>query len=156
MLVVGISDYLIMWLKRIVILLALLIFYTYGFLWSLKPRRATDMKEVLKLFYHNFLRLRNEDIEIVKLTDKELITISRNPCPILNLTLKLGLDTKHTCRIISEAVCKYVLKQINPKLQFERNYNHIRPYKNGCLERIYLQPQQKPHIKTEQQIPRKT
>ncbi len=146
--VVRIGNRLINWLKKILVLLSLITFYTYGLLWSIKPRKAENMEDILKLFYYGFLRLRKEDVEVVKLTDNELITISRNPCPILNLTLKLNLDTKYTCKLISETVCKYVLKQVNPKLQFKRDYGYIRPYKNGCLEKIYLQTQsQKSQIK---------
>lgn len=96
------------------------------------------MKDLLKVFYYDFLKLDEEDVEVVKIGDAELITISRNPCPILKLTQKLNMDTKYTCKLVSETVCKYVLKRINPDLVFERNYNHIRPYKDGCLERIYI------------------
>ncbi|MEM0361749.1 MAG: hypothetical protein QXK28_04705 [Sulfolobales archaeon] len=74
----------------------------------------------------------------MKLTDSELVTVSRNPCPILRLTTLLNMDTRYTCRLISETVCRYVLRKINPKLVFERDYNYIRPYRDGCMERIYL------------------
>jgi hypothetical protein len=124
--------------KNIPLFLGLLIFYLYGFLWTLKLRRIETMEDVFELFYINFLKLKKEHVEIVKLTDKELITISRNPCPILKLTLLLKMDTRYTCRLISETVCKYVLKRMDPRLVFERDYNYIRPYKDGCLERIYF------------------
>ncbi|MEM2200945.1 MAG: hypothetical protein QW162_03615 [Ignisphaera sp.] len=112
-------------LKHIPLFLALSIFYLYGFLWTVKPRRIKDMKDLLKVFYYDFLKLDEEDVEVVKIGDAELITISRNPCPILKLTQKLNMDTKYTCKLVSETVCKYVLKRINPDLVFERNYNHI-------------------------------
>lgn len=134
-------------LKHIPLFLALSIFYLYGFLWTIKPRRIKDMKDLLKVFYYDFLRLKEEDVEVVKIGDTELITISRNPCPILKLTQKLNMDTRYTCKLISETVCKYVLKRINPSLVFERDYNHIRPYKNGCLERIYITANQHPENK---------
>ncbi|MEM0453429.1 MAG: hypothetical protein QXO98_02060 [Sulfolobales archaeon] len=125
-------------IKKLPLLMGLLIFYIYGVLWTLKPRKIVDMNDLLSQFYYGFLRLKKEDVEIVKLTNKELITISKNPCPILKLTLLLGMDTRYTCRFISETVCRYVLKRINPELTFERNYSYIRPYKDGCMERIYL------------------
>ncbi|MEM2136767.1 MAG: hypothetical protein QXI93_02290 [Candidatus Methanomethylicia archaeon] len=124
-------------MKRIAIFLGKFVFYFYAFIWTLKPRKAYTMHDVLKLLYYDFLFLREEDIEIVKITEDELVTRSRNPCPILKLALKLNLDTKYVCREISEPVCKYVLKKLNPNLIFERNYDHIRPYKNSCEERIY-------------------
>ena len=115
-----------------------LVFYSYGFLWTLKPRRIGTMKDVFELFYIRFLRLEREHVEILELTDRELVTVSINPCPILRLTLILGMDTRYTCRLVSETVCRHVLKRMDPKLVFERDYSHIRPYGDGCLERILL------------------
>ncbi|MCS7128617.1 MAG: hypothetical protein N3E36_04310 [Sulfolobales archaeon] len=134
----GLFKWLINGLKHVPLLIGLLVFYSYGFLWTIKPRRVKDMNDVLKLFYYDFLKLEKEYVEVVKLLDKELVTISRNPCPILKLTLMLGLDTRYTCKLISERVCRFVLKRMDPRLVFERNYEYIRPYKDGCLERIQL------------------
>lgn len=133
-----IRDFLGWVAKKTVLLLSLFIFYAYGFLWTLKPRKAKTMSELLNLFYYKFLRLEKKYVEVVRISEDELVTICRNPCPILRLTLFLGLDTRYTCRLISEPVCRYVLKRVNPKLIFERNYDYIRPYKDGCMERIYL------------------
>lgn len=126
-------------LKTLPLLIGLVVFYVYGFLWTLRPRRAGSMKDLLESFYYRFLGLRKEYVEVVKLTERELVTISRNPCPILKLTLLLRLDTRYTCRLVSETVCKFVLKRMNPRLVFERNYDYIRPYRDGCMERIYIQ-----------------
>lgn len=125
-------------LKKLPLLIGLLAFYTYGFIWSLKPRRVSGMDDLLREFYYGFLRLKEGDLVVVKLGDRELITISRNPCPILKLTQLLGMDSRYTCKLISETVCRYVLGRINPRLVFERDYSYIRPYKDGCMERIYL------------------
>jgi len=135
---VSLGKQLINVLKHVPLLIGLFVFYSYGFLWTVKPRRIKDMKDLLELFYYDFLKLEKEHVEVVKLSDKELVTISRNPCPILKLTLMLGLDTKYTCKLISETVCKFVLKRIDSRLVFERNYEYIRPYRDGCLEKIYL------------------
>lgn len=124
--------------KKIALLLGLFVFYVYGFLWTLKPRRVETMSDLLNLFYYEFLGLKKEYVEVVKITSNELVTISRNPCPILRLTLFIGLDTRYTCKLVSEPVCRYVLKRMNPRLVFERNYDYIRPYRDGCMERIYL------------------
>lgn len=123
--------------KRLIMLLAKAIFYIYGFLWSLRGKRAGSMEDVLRLFYIDFLRLGWSDVEVVRLSRDELVTRCRNPCPILNLSIRMGFDTKQSCRIVSEPVCRYVLKKLNPNLAFERNYDHIRPYKDSCEERVY-------------------
>lgn len=127
-------------LGRLAVYLALAVFYMYGFLWTLRPRRVRTAGEVLEVFYYGFLRLRSEDIEVVRVSDGELVTISRNPCPILKLALTLGMDTRYVCRVVSETVCRYVLRRLNPRLVFERDYSYIRPYSNGCLEKVYWGP----------------
>jgi hypothetical protein len=96
------------------------------------------MRDVFNLFYLGFLGLDEGNVEVVKLDDFELVTHCRNLCPILRLSLMLKIDTRVACRIVSEPVCKYVLSKLNPRLAFERNYNHIRPYSESCEERVYL------------------
>ncbi|MCX8175961.1 MAG: hypothetical protein N3E48_01865 [Candidatus Bathyarchaeota archaeon] len=124
-------------MKKLLLLVARAVFYVYGFLWLLKPKKVSSLEDVLKLFYINFLRVKITDVEVVKIDKNELITRCKNPCPILTLTLYLKLDTKYACKVVSEPVCRYVLKRLNPALGFERNYNHIRPCKEGCEERIF-------------------
>lgn len=101
------------------------------------------MRDVFEQFYIRFLRLEREHVEILELTDTGLVTVSRNPCPILRLTLILRMDTRYTCRLVSETVCRYVLRRMNPRLVFERDYSHIRPYRDGCLEKITFEKQLK-------------
>lgn len=128
----------LLWLvKHVPLLVSLAVFYLYGFLWLLRPRRVRSMRDVYELFYIDFLALKPEHVEVVKLSDTELVTISRNPCPILRLAQALGMDTRYVCKLVSETVCRYVLKRIDNALVFERDYSYIRPYSDGCLERIY-------------------
>jgi hypothetical protein len=96
------------------------------------------MRDVLNLFYFDFLGLNEGDVEVVRLCDRELVTRCRNPCPILKLSLILKIDTRISCKIVSQPVCEYVLHKLNERLAFERNYNHIRPYSESCEERIYF------------------
>jgi len=123
--------------KHAPLILGLLAFYLYAHMWLLRDRRANSMRDLYEIFYIDFLALKPKDVEIVKLTDEELITISRNPCPILKLAMMLKMDTKYVCRFISETVCRHVLKHIDERLVFERDYDYIRPYRDGCRERIY-------------------
>ncbi len=98
------------------------------------------MRDVLNLFYFGFLGLDEGDVEVVRLNDGELVTRCRNPCPILKLSHMLRVDTRVACKTVSQPVCEYVLHKLNPRLTFERNYNHIRPYSESCEERIYFNP----------------
>ncbi|MCS7112041.1 MAG: hypothetical protein N3D82_01465 [Ignisphaera sp.] len=128
-------------MKRLAIEISKTIFYIYAFLWLARPRRARTIEDVYKLFYIDFLMLDERDVEIVKMREYELITRCRNPCPVLKLAQHLNLDTRFVCRVVSEPVCKYVLRRLNPSIVFERNYNYIRPYADGCEERIYIERQ---------------
>lgn len=119
-------------------LLAKYLFYLYAWFWCLRRRRVETTFEVLNLFYLDFLRLNRRDVVVLKLDEHELVTRCRNRCPILELSLRVGVDTKLACKVVSEPVCRYVLRNVNPRLIFERNYNYIRPYAESCEERIYF------------------
>lgn len=123
--------------KIVFLFVVKIVFFIYGFMWTLKRRSAESLKDVYQLFYLDFLKLQEGDVEIVKLDDNILITRCKNPCPILNLSLLLKIDTRTSCKIVSEPVCKYVLHKLNPRLVFERNYDRIRPYGESCEEMIY-------------------
>lgn len=120
------------------IYLAKIMFYIYALIWLLKRRRVSKVDEVLNVFYLDFLRIKEGDVEVVRISEYEVITKCRNPCPILTLAMKLRLDTKYVCKEVSEPVCRYVLRKLNPNLVFERDYSNIRPYSDGCVERISI------------------
>lgn len=122
---------------KTVILLAKCAFFINAAAWLLlKRKRANDIRDVLRYFYYDFLRIRGEDLEVVKLTDRELITRARNRCPILEVAVRMKIDTRVICREVSEPVCKFFLRRLNPGLVFLRNYGHIRPYSDSCEEKI--------------------
>ena len=115
-------------------------FYLSAFSWHRKhslPENITA-KEILELFYLDFLKVPKEDCIVVEITEKKLITRCKNDCPILSLSLKLGIDTKKLCKNISEGPCKYFLRKIDKNIVFKRDYDHIRPYKSDCEETIII------------------
>lgn len=118
-------------------------FFTYAVIWLLKKRRISELKDVVDVFYFDFLRLERDDVEVVKLDSHEVVTRCRNSCPILSLSLRLNLETSYVCRVVSEPVCVYVLRKLRPDLEFERNYGRIRPYADDCEETIRLKHQDK-------------
>jgi hypothetical protein len=126
-------------LTRLILYIGLAVFYAYGLVWCLVKRGSVkSTSDVLRVFYYDFLRLRREHVIVEKMTERELVVVSVNPCPILKLSLLLGVDTRYSCRLISETVCRMVLKCLNPELVFTRDYSYIRPYSSGCRERILL------------------
>ena len=96
------------------------------------------IEEIERMGFVN-LRIDKKYVHIIKIDKKEAIIRCDNPCPILKLSMILNLDTKFVCKYISEPVCSYVLKRMNSKIIFERNYDYIRSYKDSCEEHIYLQ-----------------
>ncbi|MFH2130634.1 MAG: nucleoside deaminase [bacterium] len=67
-----------------------------------------------------------------------LVIHSKNFCPTLEACNILGLDTRVICRKLTEGPTQELLQQLNPKLRFQRNYQHIRPHGPYCEEMIIL------------------
>jgi hypothetical protein len=75
-----------------------------------------------------------EDGISMKMNGGSLITECRNFCPYLEASRILGLDTRFVCKEIGEPSIKAFFQQINPKFHFSRDYSHIRPYLDCCIE----------------------
>lgn len=114
----------------------------FTFLFYLKAffffKKAKTTKEIYEKFYLDFLGIKKEECKIVKITRKELRTRCYNKCPILQLAIYIEKDTREVCKKISEPVCIFVLKKMNKKIKFFRNYRKIRPYANYCEELITI------------------
>ena len=117
-------------------------FYIIAFKWYLKNKRKIPNKitsrDILELFYFDFLKIPRKDCEIIEMADNKLITRCKNECPILDFSLNLNIDTKKSCKQISEGPCKYFLRKLDKNIIFKRDYNHIRPYKKDCVEIIII------------------
>jgi len=71
--------------------------------------------------------------------NKQGITFhSMNFCPTLEACKILGLDTRHVCMRYNENSTDILIKQIDKKLKFSRNYENLRPYTDYCEEMITL------------------
>jgi len=71
--------------------------------------------------------------------DREKITWrSYNWCPVLEACKELGLDTKEVCKKGWEDSVDKFVKRIDPRLQFSRKYEILRPYGNFCEETIEI------------------
>ncbi len=96
--------------------------------WS--PRKAYEL-----LFFAQ-MGLAPEQLPVVSETETEIVWRSYNPCPTLEATRVLGLDTRQICRSINEKSTQAFMSQLDPQLRFLRSYAEIRPYCDYCLERI--------------------
>jgi len=79
-----------------------------------------------------------EEAPILRKTNKQIVFHSRNFCPTLEACKILGLDTRFICKKLNEASTDLLVKQIDRRLAFSRNYDKLRPYAECCEEIISL------------------
>lgn len=86
----------------------------------------------------NRFHITEKEAPIVKRTGNEIVFHSMNFCPTLEACRILGLDTRYFCKRLNETSTDMLVKQIDPRLKFSRNYGCLRPYTAYCEERISL------------------
>lgn len=79
-----------------------------------------------------------EEAPVIKKSDREIIFHSFNFCPTLEACKILELDTRYICKTMNELSTDTLLKQIDGRLKFTRNYDKLRPYTEYCEEVISL------------------
>ncbi len=79
-----------------------------------------------------------DEAPIVLKTDNKIVFHSRNFCPTLEACKILGLDTRKICKRLNENATDTLIKQIDPRLNFTRNYEKLRPYTDYCEEMIRM------------------
>jgi tRNA(Arg) A34 adenosine deaminase TadA len=92
---------------------------------------SSGYKLLLKRF-----NITEDEAPIIKKSDKEIVFHSKNFCPTLEACKILGLDTRIICRKLNENSTDTLIKQIDPRLKFSRNYKKLRPYTEYCEEMI--------------------
>ncbi len=63
---------------------------------------------------------------------------SKNFCPTLAACEILGLDTRRVCALYNSKSPDALEKEVDPRLEFSRNYNKLRPRTDYCEESIKL------------------
>ena len=106
-----------------------------------QSRLNTDSKDDIGSAYQLFLTklgISAKDAPVISQDDKKLVLHSSNFCPTLEACKILNLDTRFVCRHLSEKPTTDLLRQLNPKLRFTRNYEKLRPYSDYCEEIIQI------------------
>ena len=80
-----------------------------------------------------------EEAPVVQRTEHSITFHSQNFCPTLEACRLLGLDTRHVCKYINEDSTNALLRELDPRLRFSRNYEKLRPYAPYCEETISLE-----------------
>ena len=103
------------------------------------PSSGDPVLDGFRLFYERYLGLSvPRDGEIVEATPQRIVSRWWNPCPTLEACRKLGLDTRDVCRRVYQQPVEAMLRRIDPRLRFRRNYAALRPHQAYCEEIIEL------------------
>ena len=93
------------------------------------------------------LGIHADEAPVVKRDDTSITFHSMNFCPTLEACRILGLDTRRVCRF-NESSTDALVRRVNPKLTFSRNYKRIRPYSEFCEESISYKSEAERHLRT--------
>ncbi|MEM2136674.1 MAG: hypothetical protein QXI93_01815 [Candidatus Methanomethylicia archaeon] len=102
--------------------------------------QGTDVRKAYMLLLTRFVEsgARPEELPIVYEDERRIVWRSYNWCPVLEACKRDEFDTREVCRKGYEKSVQALIEKINPKLQFSRNYERIRPYAEYCEEIIEL------------------
>lgn len=103
-----------------------------------KYEGLSEVEKAYNIIFIENMGIPAKDSKVVKINDNKIMIESRNFCPYLEACNILGLDTKYVCKVILEPSIQKVCKKINPKLNFSRNYEKLRPNASFCEEHIEL------------------
>lgn len=84
------------------------------------------------------LKITPEEAPIIRRSETEIVFHSMNFCPTLQACRILKLDTRYVCKRLNENATDTLLKQLDPRLSFARNYEKLRPYTPYCEEMIRI------------------
>lgn len=79
-----------------------------------------------------------EEAPIIERTNRRFVFASQNFCPTLEACNILGLDTRWVCRHMTEGPTEALLREVDPRLRFSREYNTLRPHGPYCRETVYI------------------
>jgi tRNA(adenine34) deaminase len=100
-----------------------------------------DNKNILENAYEIFLNklgIKKNEVPIVEKNKNRIIIHSINFCSTLEACKILNLDTRYVCKNLNEEATDVLLKEVNQKLKFSRNYNKLRPFSEYCEKEIHI------------------
>jgi hypothetical protein len=82
------------------------------------------------------LGIKNDEAPIVRRNDKEIVFRSMNRCPTLEACKVLGLEPRKICKLYNEGATDALVRLVDARLEFSRNYARMRPEYDYCEEII--------------------
>jgi tRNA(adenine34) deaminase len=107
--------------------------------WYKMQRWPSTFPDPLEAAYHVLLQkmgIQESEAPIVHKDATKIVFHSRNFCPTLEACKILGLDTREVCRLYNEKSTDALVKQVDRRLAFSRNYRKMRPLCDFCEESI--------------------
>ncbi len=113
---------------------------------SVRPESLEGATLVEKGYHLVLLKLgiAEEEAPIVSNDGTRLVFHSKNFCPTLEACRYLGIDTRKICRLYNENATDALVKELDSRLRFTRNYDMLRPYTDYCEEMICLDTPSRP------------
>jgi len=97
------------------------------------------VRQAYTLFLLEYLGLDPAEVPVVYEDDRRIVWRSVNFCPTLEGCRRLGLDTRVVCRAATERSVETLIRLLDDRLRFGRNYETgMRPYAAYCEEEIWL------------------
>ncbi len=91
-----------------------------------------------KLLLHRF-NIDSSEARIVEQSGSRIVFHSKNFCPTLEACKILDYDTRYICKQYNEGSTDALIKKIDSRLKFDRNYEKLRPYTDYCEEMIVFE-----------------
>jgi hypothetical protein len=82
------------------------------------------------------LGIKEGEAPIIRRNDEEIVFRSMNSCPTLEACKVLGLEPRKICKLYNEGATNALVKLVDPRLEFSRNYARMRPEYEYCEEII--------------------
>jgi hypothetical protein len=95
-------------------------------------------RSAYRLFFEFYLKIDLAEVLVVFEDDARIVWNSYNFCSMLEACRELGISTRKVCRHSEESLHLFG-RAFHPDLRFARNYEHIRPYQDSCMEAFYLE-----------------
>jgi len=111
--------------------------------WDAKGERlqlsGSLVRQAYTLFLLDYLGLDPAEVPVVYEDDRRIVWRSANFCPMLEGCRRLGLDTRVVCRAATERSVETLIRRLDGRLRFGRNYEAgMRPFAAYCEEEIWL------------------
>ena len=96
-------------------------------------------RQAYSLVFLSYMGLSPDQVAVVYEDERRIVWHSTNFCPTLEACRRLGLDTRVVCRAATERSVEALIRQVDDRLRFGRNYDAgIRPHTAYCEEEIWM------------------